>query len=221
MVKHFYSETVLQLDLQDNRQGCMDWMAPTTETVVLSTFLILAMSIAGTVNAAWLRHPNSKKYAVPIDRGRTFCGKRILGDNKTFRGFMIIVPFSGIAFWVLSMLRPVLPDWIGNSLWPLTNSQYALLGLLAGFAFMLGELPNSFLKRQLGIAPGEAPSACWMRIPVFIIDHVDSILALLIALSFVVHIPPATWVWATVFGAIVHLGFSAALYALDLKKRIA
>jgi hypothetical protein len=29
------------------------------------------------------------------------------------------------------------------------------LGVCAGFGFMAGELPNSFVKRQLGIRPGE------------------------------------------------------------------
>ena len=37
------------------------------------------------------------------------------------------------------------------------SSGYAALGAWAGLGFMLGELPNSFVKRQLDVAPGQAP----------------------------------------------------------------
>ena len=36
----------------------------------------------------------------------------------------------------------------------LRTTELALLGLLVGTAAMLAELPNSFLKRWMGIAPG-------------------------------------------------------------------
>jgi hypothetical protein len=199
----------------------MVWLIPSAESVVPAIFLIAAMSVAGTANVFWLWHPRSKEFDIPIDGGRTFRGRRILGDNKKFRGFIVMVPFSGIAFCALSLLRPALPEWAQDSLWPLSGGQYALLGIWGGFAFMLGELPNSFVKRQLGIPPGEAPSTYWSRLVFYVVDRTDSILALLIALSLVVPVSPATWVYVLVAGSVVHLGFSAMLYALNIKNRLA
>jgi len=86
----------------------------------------------------------------PLDGGRTFRGKRLLGDNKTWRGALVMT--SGpIAAALLLSLWPwywsKLPDEVRDA-GPL------VLGVVLGLANTLGELPNSFFKRQLGIAPG-------------------------------------------------------------------
>lgn len=86
----------------------------------------------------------------PLDGGATFRGRRIFGDNKTWRGAIFMI--SGVvAAAALLSLWPWywhhLPDAIQDAgPW--------VYGLLLGLGVVLGELPNSFIKRQLGIAPG-------------------------------------------------------------------
>ena len=76
--------------------------------------------------------------------------RRLFGENKTWRGALMMTGGTVGATVVLHRLpayRRRLPEPV------LANP--VLHGALLGGACWLGELPNSFLKRRLGIAPGE------------------------------------------------------------------
>lgn len=86
----------------------------------------------------------------PLDGGATVGGRRVFGDNKTWRGALVMVT-GVIAATALLSLWPWywhhLPRGIqGAGPW--------VYGVLLGLGVVLGELPNSFLKRRLGVAPG-------------------------------------------------------------------
>jgi CDP-diglyceride synthetase len=112
---------------------------------------MLAFVLAGVAQTAWFASALSRRFAIPLDGGLTLGGTRIFGDHKTLRGFLIMLPASAVSFVVLASLVHN-PAALG--LWPLTLGGYARLGAIAGFGFMAGELPNSFVKRRLGIGPG-------------------------------------------------------------------
>ena len=76
-----------------------------------------------------------------------------------------MVPATGVSFAVLAGLLGGAPSG-PTGLWPISSTDYGLLGMWTGFGFMLGELPNSFVKRQFGIAPGHAATAVHTR-PLF------------------------------------------------------
>jgi len=84
---------------------------------------------------------------------------------------------------------------------------------------MLGELPNSFVKRQLDVAPGMAPPGRAGTVLVFFVDRVDSIIGMLIAISLVVPTPWMTWAYVLLIGPGIHLAFSALLYRIGVKAR--
>ncbi len=84
---------------------------------------------------------------------------------------------------------------------------------------MLGELPNSFVKRQFGIAAGEAPLHRSARPVCFIVDRFDSILGGLLVLSLVVTVPLLTWCLILLIGPVVHLAFNLLLFQLGVKAR--
>ncbi len=86
----------------------------------------------------------------PLDGGRTFRGRRLLGDNKTWRGALVMVCGPLLAALALSLW----PAWWDALPAEVRDAGPALVGLLVGLGVVLGELPNSFLKRQAGIAPG-------------------------------------------------------------------
>lgn len=183
-------------------------------------FLTSGLAIAGFAHSAWMRSPLSRPFAIPVDGGRTFDGHRILGPNKTLRGFMMMPPASAAGFAALAAWLG--PDGIARAgLWALTPAAYAALGAWAGLSFMLGELPNSFVKRRLGIAPGEAARGRVAALLHFAADRCDSIIGMLVGVALVVPLPLATWGWMLLIGPGIHWGFSALLHRLGVKARAA
>jgi hypothetical protein len=77
-------------------------------------------------------------------------GHGVFGDNKTWRGAFVMT--GGVVAATLLLSR-----WDGwwSELPPgLRDAGPFVLGVLLGAGVVLGELPNSFAKRRLGIAPG-------------------------------------------------------------------
>lgn len=181
--------------------------------------IVVAMSAAGAVHAWWMRSRWSVPFRIPLDGGATWRGRRLLGDHKTLRGFMAIVPAAGCAFAGLGLAREALPVWLAAGLWDVSAPQLFLLGCWAGFWFMAGELPNSFLKRRLDVAPGAAPVMGGLRYLCLVLDRFDSTLALLIGLGLLVPMHVLTWVWVLVIGPAVHFAFSGVLYRIGVKAR--
>ncbi|MBP5679219.1 MAG: CDP-archaeol synthase, partial [Bacilli bacterium] len=86
-------------------------------------------------------------------------GQRIFGDNKTIKGFLgylffniIFSVFFGFIFSVFSLNS--YNFFYQNHL--NTFSLNLWIGFLLGLFYALFELPNSFLKRRLGIVPGKS-----------------------------------------------------------------
>lgn len=88
---------------------------------------------------------------VPLDGGRTFRGRRLFGANKTVRGALFMTAGPTLAAAALHRW-----GWYRRRLPPeLADRNPLLAGALLGVGVWAGELPNSFLKRQLDIPPGE------------------------------------------------------------------
>ena len=181
-------------------------------------FLSLAFVLAGVAQTLWLRSPFSQRFAAPLDLGKTWRGRRIFGENKTVRGLIVMLPASTGAFLLLGLAASYEPQ-LDVQLWSLDPPRYALLGLLAGLGFMAGELPNSFLKRQLDIRPGETPRQWPARIACFALDRVDSIVGMLLVVSLTVPTPWQTWLYILLFGPAIHWSFSLVLYWCGVKRR--
>jgi hypothetical protein len=93
------------------------------------------------------------------------------------------------------------------------------LGLLLGLARMVSELPNSFAKRQLRIAPGKLGTGRY-GVLFYALDCVDQLPAAWIVLSAFV---PVTFVRVLVSVAVVFVGHhvaSATGYCLGMRKSI-
>ncbi len=188
----------------------------TPDPLTCALFIMTAFILTGVFHTLWLRSHLSSSLAIPLDGGRTFLGKRIFGDNKTLRGFVVLVPAAGATFFGLAHL-----PWFEQGLWFLSPGEYGALGLLAGAGFMAGELPNSFLKRQLGIPPGEAPTNRVAKSLFFVLDRLDSIIGMLLVVSLTVPTPWQTWAYVIVIGSLIHWSFSALLFLVGVKARSA
>ena len=133
---------------------------------------------------------------LPIDLGRKFKdGKAIFGKNKTFRGF-----FVGLA--------------VGTGVGLLESAIFGyplIFGLLLSLGALFGDLAGAFLKRRLGIAPGNL-------LP--IVDQVDFVVGALV-ISLLLSPSFLTWELALTVLLItppIHLLTNFAAYKLGLKR---
>lgn len=86
----------------------------------------------------------------PIDGGAELRGRRVLGDNKTWRGAAVM--FTGGLATTLALARV---KWFRDRLpAELAAAPAPVYGALLGLSVVAGELPTSFVKRQLGVRPG-------------------------------------------------------------------
>ena len=188
------------------------------DPLAAAIFLMVAFTLAGMAQTAWFAAPVSRAFAVPLDGGARFRGRRIFGANKTLRGVVVMAPAVSLAFVLLAAL---IPAEAMQRLWPLTLPSYALFGLWAGLGFMAGELPNSFLKRQLDIPPGAAPAGRGATAIHFLLDRLDSGVGMLVAASMIVAVPWLTWAYLLTFGPFIHWAFSVLMFRLGVKGRAA
>jgi CDP-2,3-bis-(O-geranylgeranyl)-sn-glycerol synthase len=92
--------------------------------------------------------------AKPMDLGKTWKGKPILGSHKTFRGLIF-----GIIFGILTALiqYTLYKNGIFRSVSVFDYTFYSsiLLGALMGFGAIFGDALKSFFKRRVNVKPGK------------------------------------------------------------------
>jgi hypothetical protein len=77
--------------------------------------------------------------------------RRLFGENKTWRGALVMTTGTVAASLVLDRV-----PWYRRRLNELmTEGGPVRIGVLLGSSCWIGELPNSFVKRRLGIPPGQ------------------------------------------------------------------
>lgn len=177
----------------------------------------------GIANMLFTKTALYRKYKMPMDGGRNWKdGKRIFGDNKTWIGFASMVVFC--------MIFQVLCGWVCDSFsWNAANDLYhsnpnttwfnAWFGAVIGTVYMLCELPNSFLKRRLRIAPGRTGRG-FLGIVFFLIDQIDSLVGVMLVLVLVADISARKYVAYVLLGALTHISVNLLLYALKVRKNI-
>jgi CDP-2,3-bis-(O-geranylgeranyl)-sn-glycerol synthase len=190
-----------------------------SNSLTLAVFLLIAMSIAGAAHVIWVRWARTGLLLTPVDLGHSFRGRRIFGDNKRLRGFIVLPLVAAGTFAIVAANLHRLPPSLTDGLWQLSTLQSAGIGLAAGLAFMLAELPNSFVKRRLGIAPGQVPGKGWSRAACLLLDRFDSALGVLVVVSVLAPVPAMTWLWVLLIGPGLHALFSALLFRIGVKER--
>ena len=199
--------------------------------------VILPVVLAGIVHSAVIRGNWLPSLAQPLDFGAQLGGRPLLGANKTFRGPLVMLAGSALAAWALSLalnaagmaecaLHPALPcaplaaaRWLPHGFeFMLAPERAAMLGALMGLGYALGELPNSFIKRWLGIAPGGNPGGV-AGFLCYLADQVDSVLGVTVLLG-CFYAPPAEVLLALLaLGSLIHIVFDYCLYLTGVKHR--
>ena len=131
-----------------------------------------------------------------------------------------MVPATGVCFILVQVILQItLAERL--QLWPLTRPEYFFLGCWTGLGFMIIELPNSFAKRQLRIAPGAPAKSQRARNAYFIVDQIDSIAGGLFAIWIFVPVPLSAALSLLILGGLAHYVFNVVLKHLGLRTRAA
>jgi hypothetical protein len=148
----------------------------------------------------------------PLDGGATIGGRRVFGDNKTWRGALFMVTGPALAALLLTRwpaFRDALPDAVADAP-PL------LWGALVGLGVVVGELPNSFLKRRLDIAPGtQRRDAAGLAL--ILLDQADLVPGIWLCLAPVYVLPVLTALVAFAIVAVIHLAINVVGFAIGAR----
>lgn len=173
--------------------------------------LIGVILVGGVAQGIVIRLDLVPGLAVPLDAGRCLGGRRIFGANKTLRGALVMIGATTIAGAVLLSLAPPVT--------PAPSCGRAGLGALMGLAYILAELPNSFVKRRLGIAPG-AQSHGWPRWVQYVADQADSVVGVVLLLWWLLGLTAGEVCFLAVVGVVVHAAFDLVLHSAGVKEGI-
>jgi len=153
----------------------------------------------------------------PLDQHLTLRGRRLLGQNKTLRGALIMTGATSLMTGLLA--QTAAPLYQRLAICPFQVSHPWLWGLLVGAGYWLGELPNSFVKRQLDIAPG-AMAAGTTGIVFWLVDQLDSVAGVFLLLSIVWRPDALLIVIVAAMALLLHPLVAALMVALRLKVRV-
>jgi hypothetical protein len=81
---------------------------------------------------------------------------------------------------------------------------------------MLSELPNSLLKRQLGVAPGAAGQGA-AGVLFYVLDQIDMLVGVWIVLGLVVEVTAARVLGSVVFLFVAHQVLTVVGYGLGMR----
>ncbi len=178
--------------------------------------------VAGILHMAVVKKDLFKRLRRPIDGGRRYRGEFLFGPNKTWRGFFVMTLLAGL----LGLLQGALFGGFALSsglaymdFRPAGSvpAGYLVLNLFLGAAYILAELPNSFVKRRLRIPAGKAAKGGLGKLFV-VIDQADSVVLPLLAAGLLFPLG-----WTLVIAGIaaltlLHLLLNGTLYLAGVRK---
>lgn len=130
--------------------------------------------------------------------------KKLFGKNKTWRGVIIVSLGNAITLLGLSVLLQL---HIKNALF---------LGFILGLTYMLFELPNSYIKRKLGVLPGAKFNYKGMSFS--LIDKMDSAFGVCLVYVLLGYINYKYGILLFICSTLIHIVISKLLVAIKLKK---
>lgn len=185
-------------------------------TVVEAVYLILPLLVAGIVHAPVIKLDLLPWLARPLDLGRTYRGRPVFGANKTWRGPLVMSVVAVLVVLAQSELY-ALPRFRSISVLDYSQTSWLALGLALGLSYSLSELPNSFAKRQLGIAPGGVSRR--RAVVQYVVDQADSAVGGTLALAFFLGGRVGLLLLVFVVGFVLHVLMDQAFFLFAVKRR--
>ena len=190
--------------------------------------MILSMCsviFGGVLNMLFVKTPLFGKIRKPIDGGRNWSdGRRIFGENKTYAGVAGMTVGTMASQVCLGLLLKALGLSHLSDVYRRhenTVKYNALAGGLFGFAYVLFELPNSFLKRRFDIRPGNTTKTGGLLGKVFfVIDQIDSMFGVMAVLALLSPIGILKYFGYIALGGIIHILTNLGMIKTGIRKNL-
>jgi CDP-diacylglycerol--serine O-phosphatidyltransferase len=134
--------------------------------------------------------------------------KKMFGNNKTYRGIIVLPILTGF----LALLSSF---WFGP--FEMSLAYDAFIGFGLGLAYILAELPNSYIKRRLGISNGEQSKK--YKYLQYFMDKADSLIGVLAFYFLTTIISFETILVLFCTGIFLHICISQLLVSIKIKKK--
>jgi CDP-diglyceride synthetase len=138
---------------------------------------LLGPILAGIVNSIFCKLNVFNNLKKPLDFNKKIKGKRIFGDNKTWKGLLGYIFFNIIFMVLVGIIYKACNIEKLNFFYINHNNTLLfniLVGALLGLFYALFELPNSFMKRRLDIKEGKTTKG-FKKIFFILLDQADSV----------------------------------------------
>ena len=185
-----------------------------------SVWLCLPLILGGITHVVVIKRNVLPSLArLRLDGGMKLRGRDLFGANKTVRGAVVMI--CATMFWtsILDGIQAALNLDANLRYIPIDQLGSLSLGFLLGSAYIVGELPNSLVKRQLNIHPGSAASGPLQKL-FWLVDQVDSIVVVLAVLCFVKTPNLEVYLILIGFTLVLHPVIATLMVALGLKQRV-
>ena len=187
--------------------------------MIISLYIsMLPVILGGVFNMLFVKIKALNFLRIPVDGGKSLKRKRIFGNSKTVLGFigMILGTVLAAILWGLKQTGLEHYNLIYKN-YPNMVYFNLLSGALFGFAYMLFELPNSFIKRRFDIdatTRGRFPT----NIATFVYDQIDSMIGVMLVLAIFAELSFMQYILAVLLGGITHVAVNMILILFKVRK---
>jgi CDP-2,3-bis-(O-geranylgeranyl)-sn-glycerol synthase len=169
-------------------------------SLLLDVCFFLPAGLANVAPVLANKIPGLNKWQTPLDNGKSYRGKRIFGEHKTWRGLMSGTLLGGVTALLVTAHYPEI-----YGLHPAF-----LVGAALGFGALLGDAIESFFKRRAHVPAGHS----W-----FPFDQTDYIIGGLLLSLPLVRLRGVDYLIILVLYFGLHLVVSYLGYLLHFKER--
>ncbi len=152
----------------------------------------------------------------PIDGGWTLRGRPLFGASKTYRGPIGLGLGAALVLGAQATILHRIPELRSLELLDYGSVNGWALGFLVGAVAMLAELPNSFMKRQLGIVSGQAGRGL-LGVVFYVTDQVDILVGAWVVFALVVDVRVSWVFFSLLLVIVVHQILTTVTYGLGMR----
>lgn len=164
--------------------------------------LFLPLIIGNILHMIIVKKDLLKRLAIPI-------APLVLGENKTVRAFIILPVLTGLIALLISKMMGPFGHYHGSDF---------IIGFGLGFVYLLSELPNSYIKRRLGITSGSYSKR--YRLIQIIIDRLDSLIGVFAFYFLVTNISFDDLLILFIWAVLISFTIAYLLVRLKIKKSL-